>query len=89
MDTNNDYYNISSKINKEDTSIYEIIESSATFPNDLFLKQVKHEMEYYNIDSEQLAKSTYISNFRLGFLLSGSGIIEQHEIDKIRNRLHF
>ena len=84
-----DYLTLPSKINKDDIGLYEIVESSATFPKELFLRQVRDEMQYYNIDLEQLSKSTFIGSFRLGLLLNGNGIIEPHEIDKIRNRLHF
>ena len=87
--TDENFTILPSKINKDDNNLYEIVESSATFPKELFLRQVRDEMQYYDIDLEQLSKSTFIGSFRLGLLLNGNGIIEQHEINKIRNRLHF
>lgn len=78
-----------SSMNKGVNHEFEILESSITFANKDFSQQVQDEMKYYGMDIENLSKTTFISKFRLGALISGNANYEPHEIEIIRKRLHF
>lgn len=78
-----------SSINKGVKHEFEILESSITFDKKDFSQQVKDEMKYYGMDIENLSKTTFISKFRLGALISGNANYTHQEIEIIRKRLHF
>lgn len=80
---------LESSLNYDIQEEFEIQESKATFSHKSFLKQIKAEMKYYSITIEMLAKSIYITNFRIGCLLNGNAEFTQEEIKKIRTRLNF
>lgn len=68
---------------------FEVVESSFSFANKDFSRQMKDEMNYYGINVDTLSKSTFISKFRLGALINGNATFEPHEVNIIRKRLHF
>jgi len=77
-----------SKMNPKHKDDFEILESMATFHNQSFLEQIKHEMKFYELSIDALSKSCNISNFRLTALVNGNAEFEMHEVQTIKKRLH-
>jgi hypothetical protein len=88
-ETNFSFQILPSKLNKDYSDEFEIIESMSTFAHKSFLEQIKDEMKFYEMTIDMLSKSTQISSFRLGALINGNATFEAHEIRIIRNRLRF
>lgn len=78
-----------SSMNNDVKEDFEVVESSFSFANKDFSRQMKDEMNYYGINLDTLSKSTFISKFRLGALINGNATFEPHEVNIIRKRLHF
>lgn len=80
---------LESSMNKGIKQEFEVVESSFSFANKEFSRQMKDEMHYYGINVDTLSKSTFISKFRFGALINGNATFEPHEVNIIRKRLHF
>jgi len=88
MSLEDGYYYFESKMNPKHKDDFEILESMATFHNQSFLEQIKHEMKFYEMSVESLSKSCNISNFRLSALINNNAEFEMHEVQTIKKRLH-
>ena len=67
---------------------FDIKESMAAFHNKTFLEQIKHNLDFYGMSIESLAKSIGISSFRLSALINNRADFEPNEVQIIKKRLH-
>lgn len=83
-----DYEYFESAMNGKHVERFETIESMATFKQKNFLDQIKHNLKYYGMTVDSLAKSISISSFRMSALINNRADFEPYEVQIIKKRLH-